>query len=904
VVGSLRWSIVTQPADVRADPDVGAEPEDRRLVAEHLVPERVRDFTGLTERLFQELIALPVAERDRGLVRVLGEVSSFLGTDRGYVIRYDHELRSTSMTHEWCADGVPSAMDSEQLRSFDDFPQEQARLLRHEINEIRDVGRLDAGWELDAEYLVEEGITAILELPFFAGGRVGGLIGFDMVSGPAPWIAEDIPVLRSVAALAEHVFHQVVEPVAGEGGPGGRSGFDVSPIPVLAVDAAAIVLSLNERAGRHLGGSAESVVGRHLSEMLNPGDAALFRAAWSELARGGSDSCSVEVRLAPGDPDAWWRLDVLASRSGDGELTGGIVHLWDVTEQHRFADELRRTEVRFASLVEALPQAVILVGADHAPTFVNRAADELRSMMLAAGVRERNGWPVVPAAVEAALTGGYLTAAGSGMPEVVEVEIPATEGSLWLECTMLPQAQPGEAPTMLLIVRDTTASHAHRAELEHQANHDHLTGLPNRVAFLSALETACARLADDAGSGGATIGLLFIDLDDFKVVNDSLGHDAGDALLTVLGDRLRSELGADALVARFGGDEFTVLVREVDEERADALATRVRSILARPVDHDGRRFVVSSSVGVILADRRVDPADLLRWADAALYEAKAGGRNRVVHVDDALRDRVADRTALGLDLRAAADADQLVVHYQPELDLFTEAVVGVEALVRWQHPERGLLQPGSFIDLAEENGSITWIGREVLRTACVDAARWVGSGLVGADFVLRVNASVRQLEQPGFAEDVATALSDSGLDASRLTLEVTETTLMRDAELGLVAVGRLRDLGVRLAIDDFGTGYSSLQVLKQLPIDVVKVDRGFVDGLPDDPEDRAIVETIVRLTEVLGLGVTAEGVERRDQVEALLALGCRSAQGFLFSRPVPSAELELLLGRAPGPLHP
>jgi len=881
------------PTAADATTAVGRQPNEAGVdMAEELVPERVLAFTSLTQRLFREVIALPSGQLDAGLVRVLGEVSTFLGTDRGYVIRYDHEDRSTSMTHEWCAPGAPSAYASEQLRSFDDFPQEQARLLRHEINEIRDTRRLPPDWDLDADYLAEEGITAIIELPFFARGRVAGLIGFDMVSGPAPWIAEDIPVLRSVAALAEHVFGQIEGAEAGGEVTHSLHAITESPIPVLVVDADGRVVSANLPAVEFVGRDQDDLIGCALPELFDPRGAAGVGTRWSGLTRSDSDSFSVEARLAGREPDAWCRVDVLVDRPGGGSVVGGVVHLWDVSERRRVADELRRTEVRFASLVEALPEAVILVGPDYAPTFVNRAAHELRSRLLAIGVSERNGWPELPDEVLDRLTGAYLAALGSGGPETVEVRVPTAAGALWLECSMLPQSPPGEASTVLLVIRDTTAGHQYREELERQAHHDHLTGLPNRIDFLRRLEAACAHIGDRHRS----VGLLFIDLDDFKVVNDSLGHDAGDTLLTVLAERLRAELDDSVTIGRFGGDEFTVLLVDVDEAAAAEVAATIRSILARPVVHEGRRFVVSSSVGVILADERVEPADLLRWADAALYEAKAGGRDRVVHVDEALRRRVVERTELGLDLQAAS-AHELEVHYQPEVDLRTGAVVGAEALVRWQHPQRGLLQPGSFIELAEENGAVHWIGRAVLLESCRTAHRWIGSGLAGDDFVIRVNVSGRQLEQPGFGDEVEAALLESGLDASRLTLEVTETTVMRDAALGLVAVDRFRGLGVRLAIDDFGTGYSSLQLLKQLPIDVVKIDRGFIDGLPDDPEDRAIVETVVRLTEMLGLGVTAEGVERPEQVDALLALGCRTAQGFLFSRPVPAGEFEGLLRR-------
>jgi len=878
-------------SDVRGP---GASPVHGASVAEELVPARVREFTGLVERLFADLIALPDDRLDDGLVDVLGSVSTFIGTDRGFVVRYDHDARTISMTHEWCAPGIPPAFEREQDRPFDDMPQEQARLLRHEINEIRDVAHLPEDWEADAEYLAEEGITAILEFPFLRDGRVAGLVGFDNLTGPATWIDQDLPVLRSVAALVEHAF---------ERGGSVRTGGDVdrrlevferSPIAILVVDSQARIVAANDVASRLVGRDRDALHGVALEELLQRDDAAGFRAEWAELGSGALDSCSVEVRLHGGGPSRWCRLDVLADRPDGGELVGGTVHVWDLSDQRLVVDELERTEARFSSLVAALPEGIIQFVPGRPPEFVNQAAIDLRDRLVAAGVADVDGWPDLPEELVARLRESMLRAIDSSSQEVVEFPVSAPGGVIWLECTLIPQPQDGDDPIVLVVLRDTTSGHQHRAELEHQANHDHLTGLPNRVAFLSRLTAACGAVGDLHDS----VGLLFVDLDDFKVVNDSLGHDAGDALLGVAARRLRERLGTSATVARFGGDEFTILATDVSESEVLGLAEEVREVLAEPAELDGRRFLLAASVGVVRTDRPADPADLLRWADAALYEAKAAGRDRTVVVDDALRARVADRTALGLELKVAAQTDQLVVHYQPEVDLLGGSIVGAEALVRWQHPVRGLLQPGAFIGLAEDNGAIDGIGREVLYQSCRDAAGWEARGRLADDFVLRVNVSVRQLELVDFPDLVRDVLERTGLSAARLTLEVTETTVMRDAELGLAAVDRLRDLGVRLAIDDFGTGYSSLQLLKRLPIDVVKIDRSFVADLPADPEDRAIVETIVRLTEVLGLGVTAEGVERREQLSTLLELGCRSAQGFLFSRPVPAEAFERLLDRS------
>jgi len=430
-----------------------------------------------------------------------------------------------------------------------------------------------------------------------------------------------------------------------------------------------------------------------------------------------------------------------------------------------------------------------------------------------------------------------------------------------------------------------------RARMLHQALHDPLTRLPNRDLFTDRLTKALAR----ARRSGRLVAVLFVDLDRFKVVNDSLGHRAGDELLLETAARLDGFLRAQDTVARFGGDEFTLLVEDLEStEAALALADRLVEAVACPVRLGARTVPLGLSVGLAVGSGGEDADALLRDADAAMYRAKERGRGRVELFDQELRAEVLHRLEVEHELRLAGDRDELRVHYQPKVRLDTERIIGVEALVRWQHPTRGLLAPGAFIPVAEDTGLIVPVGRWVLREACRQAAAWRAAG-ADPELTVSVNLSRRQLAEPDLVADVAAALADSGLAAGPLILEITETTVMSDLERSVAILNELRSLGVKLAIDDFGVGFSSLSQLTDLPpVDVLKIDKSFIDHVLAD-DHRAIVVAILSLANTLGLTAVAEGVEEPGQAAELTALGCELGQGYLFARPQPPEAVEALL---------
>ena len=458
---------------------------------------------------------------------------------------------------------------------------------------------------------------------------------------------------------------------------------------------------------------------------------------------------------------------------------------------------------------------------------------------------------------------------------------------------------------VFVMALDVTERKVLEEQLRHQAFHDSLTNLANRELFSDRLTHALAR----RGRTDDSLAVIFLDVDDFKTVNDSLGHSAGDELLTTVALRLLQAVRPADTVARFGGDEFAVLLEDIPG-RATAvdLAARICKSLQVPTTVQGQSIVMRASAGVALGGSTESAETLLGNADVAMYLAKKQDKGGFRLFEPSMRAAILDRLQLEADMRRTIEADEFRIHYQPTVDLTTGQIMGVEALVRWEHPQRGLVPPLHFIPTAEDTGLIVPIGRWVLRQACAQARRWQEQYPDRASLGVSVNLSPRQLRDPGLTDDVAAALRDSGLDPGCLTLEITESVLVTDAEAGKAALVRLKELGVRLAIDDFGTGYSSLSYLQHFPIDVLKIDKSFVDTIGTGLESSALVNAIVHMGASMQLETVAEGIELPGQVGQLRDMACQLGQGFYFARPLPVNELEELLAHgavdAPEPLEP
>lgn len=448
----------------------------------------------------------------------------------------------------------------------------------------------------------------------------------------------------------------------------------------------------------------------------------------------------------------------------------------------------------------------------------------------------------------------------------------------------------GQRSHYVAVFSDISAIKNSEQELMHLAHHDPLTDLPNRLLFSDRVEQALA----SAQIHKRGCALLMIDLDHFKMINDSLGHTIGDQLLKAVAERLRGMFGPGITLARLGGDEFAVLSESCPQlVQAAALAQRIIDGLKEAFPIGEHQLFINASIGISLfPSDALSPEQLLRNADSALFKAKSAGRNGYALYTEELTAHAQQRVETAFELRHALDQQQLRVYYQPVHDLRTRRLVGVEALVRWEHPQRGLVSPAEFIPIAERTGLIAEIDAWVMRQACQQMCAWQQAG-VGLSFVA-VNVSSRLFARRELYQQVAQVLHDTGLDPACLELEVTESAVMEDPEVALEQMHRLRELGVRLAIDDFGTGYSSLLRLKRLPVQKLKIDQGFVAGLPGDEDDAAIVRVIIALAQSMGMQVHAEGIEQAEQATFLLEHGSHLGQGYWFGRPVPAGQLDWL----------
>ncbi len=662
---------------------------------------------------------------------------------------------------------------------------------------------------------------------------------------------------------------------------------DDLPEAVVSIDAGGLVRGTNTKAAELTGRSTADLAGTPLRELVDAGDRPILDAWLAEARwRSGVDGTTLRVTGADGS------ITVVAATYDQprGSTDGAIVRLVDLTEREGRGRALEQARRRFQQAFHSAPTGMALVRLDNSTIIdANRSLAEMLQRpvddLVGRSIREITH----PDDLKAAAVHRARLELGIADTYLLDQRYERSDGTYVWARTRVAVTEDDGVPLAITHIEDVTEQRRVADQLRWAATHDDLTGLPNRAELLSRVDELLA--VAPIGS----VALLFVDLDNFKAVNDSLGHGIGDRLLTVLSERIRGAVGDGTLLARFGGDEFIVVLQTGADGSFDPgrVAERLRSTIREAVDVESIEFFITASIGFsVNAAEGTVAADLLRDADGAMYRAKSRGRDCVEAYAPGLQETTALALRTATELRRGIDRGEIVPYYQPIVELTTGHVVGFEALARWLHPERGLLGPEQFLALAEETGLVGHVGEAILRDGLAQLARWRARDLPFASAYLAVNVGTRQVVDASFATLVAGLLAETGITADSLWLEITESALLADVKASTVAMRKLRGLGLHLAVDDFGTGYSSLTYLKRFPVEAIKIDRSFVAGLGLDTDDTTIVEAVVNLGHSFGLEVIAEGLETPLQLARLRDIGCDRGQGYLFGRPRPAGIIE------------
>jgi diguanylate cyclase (GGDEF)-like protein/PAS domain S-box-containing protein len=609
------------------------------------------------------------------------------------------------------------------------------------------------------------------------------------------------------------------------------------------------------------------------------------------------------------------RLTLLASAAiiAGVFIVGALVY-WRYRESQRKTDRAaaeqeiwRRSEARFRPLIQSASDVIAIVDSDGVIAYISPSVSRLSKSKpgdfvgetMMSFVKGEDARQLRSLLLEVSERPGYT--------QIAELQVQSRydpDHSLYVQVICTNCFDDPDVGGLVLNLRDISDRKELEDQLRHQAFHDSLTGLANRLRFLDRLGHALER---GKRNGDKFVSVLYLDLDYFKNINDEMGHTAGDSLLQLVAERVKGCIRSTDTAARLGGDEFAILLEDQHTvEAARAVAENILQQLKHPYQVLDREVYISASIGVVVADPNLMNAEeVIRDADVAMYDAKENGRGRIQVFEPTMQLSLVDRLMLTNDLNGAIERDELEVYYQPLLFLRDERIAGFEALIRWRHPKRGLLPPVQFITLAEESGFIHDLGHFVLSEACRQGQEWKQKYPDRDDFTMSVNVSARQLQKPGYVQEVQRILKNTGFDPRMLVLEITESVLIRHPQDVIGSLEELKRLGLHLALDDFGTGYSSLSYLKRFPIDILKIDRSFIEGMNETDRDMMLVQTVIDLGHTLKLDIVAEGIERSEQLESLQALDCALGQGYLFAKALDASSAEAMLrDQAAGPSLP
>lgn len=880
-----------------------------RELAQHAIG-RQSDLQALAAEIASRFVNADSQETHEVLKAVLERLGRFFAVDRAYLFRFCDNADTMTMSHEWCAERVTPSIDDCRNVNLSTEPWWTAQLRQRKSFQIPDIQTLPPEANQERIKFERQSIRSILSVPMISRGRVIGSLGFDTVKSTARWTDEEIQILEVITEIIGGVLVRIEFEEQLQ-----TSMSRYRQVTALMSDVAYSCLE-HRQAGFRIDWITDSIEGlsghttpeiltmRCWGQLVVEEDRAIFDRSVVGLEPGATADCELRLRHRNGTV-RWVRATTQClmddANSGVRRILGGLV---DVTEAKAHAAEIKR----LALVVEQSPGIIVITDTSGAIEYVNGRFCEVTGYR----ADEVLGQPVAMLRSDTANQdeeSGLWSDCEYGETWKGEFENRKKSGEpYWEYAHVTPlRDEAGNTTAYVKLAEDVSDRKLLSQRLAYLAQYDPLTGLPNRLLMRERIEQALA----DPARNSAGVVLLSIDVDDLRSVNDSIGHRAGDQLLCAVAERWQPLLREDDVLARFSGDNFMVLTictgplagddSEIQPGRiaeATDLAERFKASMQEPILLDAQAVVVTCSIGIALYPEDAGCAEeLINRADAALHVAKADGRGLYRFFTSALNVGLQEQFRLEQALRRAIECDELLLHYQPRVDIQTGRILGLEALVRWNHPELGMVAPNRFIPIAESSGLILKIGPMVIRLACAQILAWQRAGVPLVPIALNLSAS--ELYQDGLAEQIREIASGFGIPHALLDLEVTESAAMRSIDHAISVMRDLRQSGFRLAIDDFGTGYASLNYLNRLPVQTLKIDRSFLaeigSGHPDQSQAETIVKAIIGLGENLGLSSIAEGVETDTQRRFLIAHGCREAQGYLFSRPRPAGEVEALL---------